>query len=320
MKKFFALGLGCRLSLACLTLLLLVSCGGDGGLVAVDSGGGGISGTGVVAARGTITGFGSVFVNGTEYFTDAATRININGQTASESALRIGMQVDLLATQNVNQSTATSINYQGNLRGPVSRIDPGNQVLSVVSQPVDLRQAAFEGFGRLADLQLGDVVEISGYLNSQGQWIATYIKTEEGTDRFKIEGHIQQHDAAAGTFYIGGQQIDYRQAGMDANLIVEGELVSVKGALCADAVLVAEDIEVEDHGLPAAEGDRVELEGLIAQLVSGEQFRVGSWLVDASGADYKNGSLDDIRTDRKVEIEGRILNGILVADQIEIED
>lgn len=318
MKNFCAIGR--RLSFVCMVLLLLVGCGGDGELVAVDTGGGGISGTGVVAARGTITGFGSVFVNGTEYFTDAETRININGQAANESALRIGMQVDLLATQNVNQSTATSINYQGNLRGSVDSIDTDNRILSVVSQSVDLRQAVFDGSGSLVDLQPGDVVEVSGYLNSQGQWVATYVKAETDTGSFKLEGYIKQHDAAAGTFLIGAQQVDYRQIGSEANLIVEGALVSVKGVPGTDAVLVAEEIDAEDHGPPAAEGDRVELEGLITQLVSAEQFRVGRWLVVASNAVYKNGSNADLRLDRKVEIEGRVVLGIFVADSIELED
>ncbi|NCO50941.1 MAG: hypothetical protein GW875_02445 [Deltaproteobacteria bacterium] len=320
MNKICALWL--RLCLICVALLL-VSCGGDGGLVALDTGGGGISGTGVtVAARGTITGFGSVFVNGTEYFTDNATRINVNGLAANETALRIGMLVDVQATQNGNQTTATSINYQGNLRGPVTSIDADNQLLRIVSQPVDLSQAVLQGFGNITDLQADDIVEISGYLTSQGQWIATYVQVEAGAASFKLEGHIAEHDTANSTFFIGEQQIDYRQSGMMSNRIFEGALVSVEGVFDSDSrvLRVTDIVELDKHEPLATEGARVELEGLITQVESSAQFSVGRWLVDASEAIYKQGSDADIRVDTKVEIEGQIKLGIFVAETIEIEE
>ena len=58
-------------SLTALAALLLASCGGGG-----DSGGsppiGGIQGSGRMVSIGTITGFGSIFVNGVEFATTGA--------------------------------------------------------------------------------------------------------------------------------------------------------------------------------------------------------------------------------------------------------
>ena len=74
---------------------LLVGCGGGGvgggvaggeGSVPIDGGGnGGVGGTGVVA-QGSISGFGSVIVNGTEFETSGATKVTVNENTNATPA------------------------------------------------------------------------------------------------------------------------------------------------------------------------------------------------------------------------------------------
>ena len=65
---------------------------------------GGIEGTGRVATSsttvGTITGFGSVFINGVEYETDSSEISTDDNDNASESDLQVGMIVSLTGSVN----------------------------------------------------------------------------------------------------------------------------------------------------------------------------------------------------------------------------
>jgi len=75
--------------------LLLASCGG-GQLTA------GIEGSGApVTTVGSITGFGSIFVNGVEYAT-AGAQIGIDGQPGTEAQLSVGDVVTVVGTVNAD--------------------------------------------------------------------------------------------------------------------------------------------------------------------------------------------------------------------------
>ncbi len=63
-----------KLLIALFYVLLLFSCGGSGG----PSTGGGIGGTGIISS-GTVSAYGSIFVNGTEFDTSDAVII-VNGE------------------------------------------------------------------------------------------------------------------------------------------------------------------------------------------------------------------------------------------------
>ncbi len=79
-----------------LTVLLIASSCGEVELGSLFSGGG-ISGTGRFS--GTITGFGSVFVNGVEIETTGA-QISIDDISSVESDLKVGMKVQIEAFDN----------------------------------------------------------------------------------------------------------------------------------------------------------------------------------------------------------------------------
>ena len=118
--------------IAIVTLLLVVfiaACGGGsggGGTVAS----GGIGGTGVTS--GTVSGFGSVFVNGIEFETDGASR-NVDDETDisngrdDDTVLGIGMVVTIIGTVNDDgvTGTAESIEYDDEVEGPVAAAPGG---------------------------------------------------------------------------------------------------------------------------------------------------------------------------------------------------
>ncbi|MGD8913904.1 MAG: hypothetical protein PVJ68_14345, partial [Candidatus Thiodiazotropha sp.] len=77
----------------------LYSCGGSGNTPTLN---GGIGGTGIT--QGRVTGFGSVFVNGTEFNTDDAS-FTVNDLAATESDLAVGMVVRISGASNSSTGT-----------------------------------------------------------------------------------------------------------------------------------------------------------------------------------------------------------------------
>ncbi|MGD8372458.1 MAG: DUF5666 domain-containing protein, partial [Syntrophobacterales bacterium] len=99
-----------RFLLAILLALLLISCGSSGG---------GIGGSGVTS-QGSITGFGSIVVNGTEFDTTNATII-VEGEEAGVVDLHLGMVVTVYGTDG-KSAVANRVVYNDNVEGPVKNI------------------------------------------------------------------------------------------------------------------------------------------------------------------------------------------------------
>src|SRR5512147_35483 len=99
-------------------VVLLTACGGGGG-----SGGGAVpvaSSAGV--ARGTVTGFGSVFVNGVEYDTSNAS-FSRDGEDSHQSDLSVGMIVKIRG--DIEGQHADRVEYVEDVKGPVDEVTPG---------------------------------------------------------------------------------------------------------------------------------------------------------------------------------------------------
>ncbi|MEW8155838.1 MAG: DUF5666 domain-containing protein, partial [Candidatus Thiodiazotropha endolucinida] len=89
----------CTMLAVCLTLS---ACGGGGGGSASEDGT-------TITARGVITGFGSIYVNGVRYHTNS-TRFTVDDNPGTESDLKLGMVVTVTATLNDdNTGNASSI-------------------------------------------------------------------------------------------------------------------------------------------------------------------------------------------------------------------
>jgi hypothetical protein len=71
--------------------------------------------------------------------------------------------------------------------------------------------------------------------------------------------------------------------------------------------------------LPAAEASKVEVEGFIGAFAGLASFTVNGQAVDGRGAAIEGGKVADLGNGVKVEIEGRIISGVVVAAKIEIE-
>src|SRR5882724_9545279 len=136
------------------TLLALASCGGG----TSETGGSGVTST------GTITGFGSVFVNGVEFNTSGATIVR-DGNPATESNLRVGMVVMVNGSRSGSSGNATRIEVDDALKGFVEGKPDANH-WSVMGQTVLVDDRT--RFENNAQPGVGDFAEVHGLVVADG--------------------------------------------------------------------------------------------------------------------------------------------------------
>jgi len=326
------------------SIFLVFSCnsgGGGGGKLA----GGGIGGSGVISS-GRITAFGSVEVNGTMFDTSNA-EIIINGVEIGvgddfiPDNLELGMVVTVEGRIEDDESfVADRVVYSANVIGPVediSDIDATTKEIVVLGQTVIVNVVTlFEGtdFNALTE---DDVVAVSGYFDDNGVIRATFLeKTGDITSvlEFEVTGFVENLDRDLKTFMINGLRIDYSAI---SNILPEGipaddQFVEVQGELDAGELL-AEEIELADE-LGGEDGDEVEIMGFVTEIISESdiiKFKIGNQEVhvdsDPDVVLYVDGDPSDIIPGQLLEAEGSLVDGILVAveiefwepDQIEVE-
>ncbi len=301
----------------------LAACGGGGG----DSPAaptGTTSTPSSVYAAGPITGFGSVIVNGVRFDDSAATITDDDGRTLAESELHLGMQVECEGGRGDDDAhgVAHAIHVHSALVGPVTAIDTTAGTLTVLGQTVTVdAQTAFDTAlaNGLAGVTVGAVVQVHGQFDTASNSVlATRIELDAAATHYKIRGTITAFDATAKTLAIGATAIDFSTtAGVPTDLAV-GKLVAVRlattpvnGVWTATAIADGQRL-VHDH-------DEAHLRGVISAFTSATQFSVDGNPVDASAASFPNGQAG-IVVGATVEVEGQLVNGVVVAKVVGVED
>jgi primosomal replication protein N len=290
--------------------------------------GGGISGTGITI--GPISALGSIFVNDVEFETNNAV-ITVNKQSMTANALQVGMivQVEGIIQSDGKTGTASRINFNENVKGPIQFINDNTNTINILGQTVLIdRFTAFEGMLDWSDLKVGEVVSVSGLVDANATIHATWIKRENHLTEFEVIGSVANLDRITQTFTIGNLTINYSQTlrlNVPEGILNNGLLVEVKGVLAgtlAKGVLMANHIEKEDELLNVEAGTKVEIEGFITQFHHRFDFEV-AWLAVTTTAQtiFQWGHIEDLALGTKVEVEGKLdRNGILVLEEVTFPD
>lgn len=244
----------------------------------------GIQGSGRAAAvRGPITRFGSIFIDGVEYDTAAAS-IVVDDQPGSQAQLHIGQIVTLKGTVNDDglTGTATEVAFDGTVAGPVQQVNASNNTFVVLGQKIHVNSSTlYSGGIQLLDLNalaLGTVVEVSGFISANGDVVASYVDLAPSGGNLRVTGTVRALNVAKHTFRINHLTVDYSVASL-GNPPANGDVVQVQGvALDTDGDLVAATV-APVPGLGAAPGDLVDLSGLITGVTSLLQFVVQGQVV-----------------------------------------
>ena len=182
--------------------LALGACGGGGG--GIDgTGGGGIDGTGV--AYGTITAFGSIWVNGVEYSTSGST-IRLDDNSVTQADLRVGMVVRI--DGSIANATAATVTVDDAVKGRVESVLDANRLI-VMGQTVLLDNNTVRENSVVP--VAGDYLEVHGLPTGDGVITAGYIerKTTLPTPPFAVKGLVRSHDTVARTFTVGTLTVNY---------------------------------------------------------------------------------------------------------------
>ncbi len=310
--------------------------------------GGGSSGTGTTdtttARSGTVTGFGSVFINGIEYETDGAS-ITIDGQSVSESDLEVGMVVHVEGSDDGSTGHAMSISNDDELEGLVisNGVDATSQTgsMNIMGQNVGVStttifESKVAGVTRPSDVAAGNIVEVNGYSDAGGNIFATRLEVKAADlatylaahpEGIEVKGIVGAIDSMAMTFPLGGMTVNYATADIDiSGGLQEGQYVEVKSTagLNNNNELVASKIELENGGEMGHHGDEdddFEIKGVITTAYDNGMFMVDGTTVIVTADTEMEISTAELVVGTMVEVEGHFnADGNLVAEEIERED
>lgn len=314
---------------------LLSACGGGGGSGGSDTTAG-IGGTGIAA--GKTTGFGSIYVNGSKYNTDASQFIvDGNDTTATQDDLEIGMYVILrVKTLDGNfTDEALEVVYDDEVQGPVAGISgvgsgETQRTFTVYGQnvTVDETSTIYNGGASFAGLNDGDLVEISGFRTSASDITATYVEDKGPLvpdSEVELRGIITGYNPAPESFGIvsaPGITIDVDVATVKdpVSLVLQNGLyVEVKGEYQNATTVLATEIEEEDEEF-GDDIDEISLQGIISTYNSIANFVIDGLVIDASGAGLSVEEENQLGVGVEVEVEGDIIGSMLIADELEFRE
>jgi hypothetical protein len=310
-----------RVILSVAAACLLVACGGA--QIA------GIQGSGSPVAAGAtsvgpISGFGSIILDGVEYAT-AGAQIRIDDQPGTESQLRVGQIVTIKGSVNADGTTgtATDVSFTGDLRGSVTQVDLDGGTFTILGQTVRVTDATLfdESIqpAELSGLQVGAVVQVSGFANAEGALIASRVDPATAAAGLQVRGTVQGLDAMARTFRINTLTVDYNGV-MPTGTLTNAATVSVAGTtLARTGALIATRVQVS-AGSGAAANDRGQLEGIVTSFVSKSDFVVNGQrvLTDNTTEFVLHGAT--LGLDVPVKVRGTFnASGVLVASEVEVK-
>lgn len=312
----------CKLLAVIVAVSLLAACGGGGG---DDSP---VSATQTVI--GTISSFGSVIVNGIR-FDDSSSSISMDDAAATRDQLRVGMVVQVRGRIHANSTgLANSIQYNDCVQGPITAMNQVENTVTMLGQTVRVDyDTVFDGV-TLRDMNsfaIGDQVEVSCLPDpANNQLRATRMERQgvfqNGVSELEVTGVVSNLNPLAGTFMIDALTVNFAgiaagnlPAGLDNGMTVEAS-----GYNFATGILTADRLRDRDRDrIRYPDDDGLEVEGYVSDFVSISNFMVNGQVVNAANAVIKNGTPADIRDGLRVEVEGTMTSGVLVASVVIIK-
>lgn len=304
---------GVALLCAGLGAVLVGSLGGCGGGV-------GSEGTGSFSSTsfssGTVSGFGSIVVNGVHFDETTASVQDDDGQAFDRGLLALGMVVQVsagdIATAADGRRTATAASVRADraLVGPAAAIDLVGGRLTVLGQVVQVAaDTVFDGRigGGLAGVAAGQLIEVYGYYDaSSARYAATRIAAATPGAVYRVSGPVAAVDGAQ-QFRLGSQAYAGSTAGLSAGTSVRLKLENAPDGSGRWQVSSRRDDE-----RPPDDRNRAELDGVVLTLASASRFTVAGVVVDASGARVTG----TLQVGARVSVRGALRGGVLVASEV----
>lgn len=271
---------------------------------------------------GTVTGFGSVIVDGVRIDDSAvAAGQQLDDGTVQSVELKLGQHVEV---QHDGQLVATQVRVVDQADGTVSAVDTTAGTLVVAGQNVMVNTdptlgpvTVFEGYASLAAVQINDRVEVHGIVKTdasgktsiQATRIEKASATADTADH--VDGLVANLSASAHTFQLGGLLVDYGAAKLlpAGAALANGTEVHVAvplGTASSGTAVKATVVQVRDHTAQAGARDS-ELGGAISTLdATAKTLTINGVKIDASAASYDQSgkSFADLKVNAYVVVKG----------------
>lgn len=281
------------------TTLLLAACGGGSGSASSPP----PAQLGVATSSGTVTGFGSVFIDG-DRIDDRNVVAGVEQENGDivNAELKLGQHVDVSYDDN---KVAKQIRITSEVTGTVQSVDTVQKTISILGQTVLINTDAAAGpvtvfdapYTTLADVKVGDTIEINGLIKTDAAGNvtiqATRIEKEAAGAFQRLRGHISDLSTTASTFKVGGLVISYANAKVKPSTaaLVNGADVTVSIAsnqtITAGTAVSAAFVKVKNHREENQDKD-ANLGGAITKIdIAAKTFVVDGVKVDASKATFK---------------------------------
>jgi hypothetical protein len=277
-------------------------------------------------------------MNGVHYLTDSDVAPDFithkfshgtdNTSMTDRNLYRIGMVVTI--HHGANDNDAQQIEYQDNLQGRIAAKNSGAEnTVTVLGQTVVVSDAAV-----FASLNLNEIVEVSGFVDSAGRIRATYIERNpqfpHHGGEIEVKGFVSGLSPSAASFQLGPLPggigttvtVSYPPTmgiGLDNGMYVK---VVTTGAQPVSGPISATSIERLSPRTVFPDKALVDLEGLVTAPPSSSGTIV-SFAVEGKQIGTDNSTqlpvgttVADIRTDMKVQVQGTENGGILSAAKI----
>jgi Domain of unknown function (DUF5666) len=288
-------------------------------LVIACGGGVGSGGTGAFAS-GPITGFGSIVVDQV-HFDESSARVEGDaGELRDRGELHLGtmVEVDSGAIRD-GAATASQVRIVSALIGSVDAVASGALTVNGVTVRVNAGTVFDDRLvGGVAAITVGAVVEVYGFVNTvSAEIVATRIEPNDNAIEFKFRGVVAALSTQAHTFDLAGQHFTYAGSVSGASQLSNGAFVRV---------MVSRQRNAQGRWIVTAVGstapgggdrDQAAARGVITAFASNANFAVGGFTVDASSAQIEGGPL---AAGLRVEVEGQLQAGVLVARTVSVED
>ncbi|MFZ2649309.1 MAG: DUF5666 domain-containing protein, partial [Burkholderiaceae bacterium] len=306
--------------------------GGGGG-----SGGGGSGGGGTPIAAstglgvGTVTGFGSIVVDGIRY-DDSKARIELDTEAGAPDAssrsiaLKLGQRVEIEFSGSETNSSASAVRISAEIVGTVTAIAPdlvvAGQIVKINTNSALGPVTVFEGFASAADILVGDRIEVHAIPLAAGTVQATRIERKPKTSSWlRITGSVTALAANGSSFLLGGLTVNVAAATRivpTGATLADGQRVVVwtNSAAVANSVTAA---TIRIKGVPQAGTSEMRLAGAVTDCTPPCEgnFKVAGIGVDATNAEFKNGTKANLSNGKWVELRGSVNpSGIYVATRV----
>jgi hypothetical protein len=291
---------------------------------------------------------GGVIVNGVTYDVTGA-QITFNGKPGDAGQLQEGVTLKIKGRLNSNGVTgiAEKVEIQSETGGPVT--GKGNDSITVFGQQIFIDDRTVFANANFQDI-VGQDAEVYGIRDSQERFLATRVEAHifehcgVGSDNIErclpvpfsddhltgfVEAPLNPGNPPFLSFNLRGFSVNtgpdtlITPVGAGINI---GDLVRISGIreeisiLTGTNITVAliERVDIADAEFEPQENEQFEVEGFVAGFTTlNADFTVSDITTRLTGTTgFENGTSADMTNNVRIEAEGRMAGGVLIADKI----